>query len=668
MNHQIESAKKFSSKTIRSTIVMTCAALLMCGLPADGAQTSKKKIAEEAIGSLDFNMGCFRIEKELVPSFEFKVKHFMWKRLVECKSNGDTLGFLNAADDIVNGRSDKTTAYKTIPDGNTIRSVCAALKNVRLRCEFLSKGKKLVVFKEDVSWRRFAACCRSGDIRLDTGAGKVLYRRDKDYAPFVPVGFLSEVKAGEKFAVFGNELVYIGEKGSIDKYAQNDFRKNVEDLCKQFADQEISLSEFKAKLMKMDDTIRDMLKRGLTTISNNARAEQKVQTKTDFEKKVLPVSFCVGDHIIVQEGLVPYIHTAKVDESLLKLRRLQQAREWEKMVEQLIPDANLENPNIYDEAWKALSEKSFRVKIVYSRSIYCFARYVKSISSGDEENGESEVYVNVIGKEPIYVYASENGKDPIEKLINRSGFDVEKWMKTHKVADASGRAFRVIERTGFRDRSLLLERRPKNEEDCVKPLPKNYEFSLENVLADNAHFHLQKYLNVCDAIPSPKCSFITNIVIGTDSRGKQTKTIERRTVRNLPLEIKRQEKIFSHPDFVDVYRKYGGEEDPMKIKEDWKQAREHIGDPEPLRDDIVRRFKESFRDSLSKEELKERYEVYDRRAKGQDFRSEQFRKWAVEDQSLIVYEKYVNLCRALNRHLIDIEKQMRGKLGPIKRK
>ena len=635
-----------------------CVALmtLMCGFSAIGAVMNKKKIAEEAIASLDFEMGHFRIEKDLVRSFEIKVKHFMWKRLVECKSRGDTLGFLNAADDIVNGRSDPTTTYKSLPDGNTIQALCSGLRKAQFRCEFCSNGRKLVALKEDEKWRRFIARCKSSEIRLDKATGKILYKPDRDYVPFVPVGFLTEVKAGEKFAVFGNELVYIGEKGSIDKYAQNDFRKNVEDLCKQLADQEISLSEFKAKLMKMDSDIREKIKTQLSSMTQKEAPTPDVRTKSDFGAKVMEVSFCVGDHVDVQECLVPYIHTAIVDESLLKLRRYQLAREWDKMIELILPGADLENPKVYAEAWKTLQERRFSVNILFTIDIPCYGREIaKAVPLKTKTGvGEMEIGISVTGNDMVYVYAAENGLDPLQKNVGRPGFDINKWMRTHVGTNKDSEIPSSITRTGYQDRSLLLERRLSDEHNYSIPLPSDYQFSLDKVLYSNADVCYCKLMRVYDEIKSPSVTVITNVVEEKDSRGKPVKTTYRRVKKNIPREVERYEKIFAHPDFIDAYRKYGGLESPKILASEWKQACGTVGDPKPLSEDIKRRFNQAYRDHLTKQELRERYEVYDRRAKGQDFRPEDFRRWALEDQQIIVYERFVEFSRTLGQNMRGI--------------
>lgn len=548
-------------------------------------QPERKKMAEAIIGEIDLNMGCIRIEKTIVPSFEIAVKHFMWNRLVECKASGDWLGFLNAADDIVCNRMEPASRLKLFPAANEVHKLCDALKRFRFVCELKPHGELLCLIP-NWKWKRFIAGCKNSDPEAD-GIPRMTSENCFSHVPYVPEVVLSKADLKYGLAVLGDEPILIGGSGLIGKYNRSEYLERVEGLLKQAENHEIPLSAYKAKVLAMDNEAWRKINEELIPVPRGAELErvrkevagqksaELAKAKEQFVNRVSGISFCLGDHIIVQHDLLPYVHSVKVDEGLLRLQRLQQEQSWDEMAKLLTSVEAVNTPDVYSKAWVALAKRQFPVDIYFTKN----TRYYQRKSEGDwwshsfADSGIIDMKISVVEKTKMCVYASVNYGDPLQSKMSNPSFDIMSWLKTQKFdkmrPDIRNMELATIPRQGPRDISQLV----KHKDD-----------ELNAAKADLSRFRRA----VASVKWPPEYLVVTNVsVVG----GKMVYNEKKKTFK-IPQKVRGLALLLDNSDVVELYGKYCGGLELARFKEEWKKAGKK-------QESVYKKYKSAF-DSIEK--------------------------------------------------------------------
>ena len=551
-------------------------------------QPERKKMAEAIIGGIDLNMGCIRIEKSIAPSFEISVKHFMWKKLAESKLKGDCLTFLNVADDIVNDRDDYTERFDLLPDKRTMQEVCDALKKHRFKCDF-SCNERLVFLVPNSDWVNFIASCKSGKIQVSQGVRRVLYCVGDSYSHYEPTGVLSYAHEENGLAVLGDGMIIIGVEGSVEKYSRGDLKNKAVALTKKIEDKEIPLSEFKDEMLSMDSDAWQKITAELISIprgaeldrirkaDNELQAAKQKNARQEFVDEVSKLSFCLGDYIFFQKGLLEYTHSVTMDEQWKRLAEFQTAGDWDGMARLVLgSSSDLSKAEQWVAAKKNLLSHEFKFTIFFTRDTGYYQR---------RKNGWAwrsfcfddclEISQKLDVSNPVYVYTSDRG-DALFEEAKKSGFDILLWLNSHPVDMTDhhiGGEFRKKSRPGSRDVSALL----KHKDD-----------ELNAAKEDLSRFRRA----VASVKWPPEYLVVTNVsVVG----GKMVYNEKKKTFK-IPQKVRGLALLLDNKDVVELYGKYCGGLDLGRLKEEWKKAG---GDQEG----IYKKYKLAF-ESIEKSILK----------------------------------------------------------------
>ena len=526
-------------------------------------QPERKKAAESIIGGVDLGMGCIRIEKAIAPSFEIAVKHFMWNRLVECKASGDWLGFLNAADDIVSNRLEPASSLKLFPDAKEVRKLCDALKKFRFVCELKPHGELLCLIP-NWKWKRFIAGCKNSDPEAD-GIPRMTSENCFSHVPYVPEVVLSKADLKYGLAVLGDEPILIGGSGLIGKYNRSEYLERVEGLLKQAENHEIPLSAYKAKVLAMDNEAWRKIKAELIPIPHgdelerirkadkDLRASKQLQARQEFVDTVSGLSFCLGDYILFQKGLLEYTHSVKMDEIWSKLSEFQKAEDWDSMARSVLgSSSDLSEAQQWVLARKTMLSHEFKFTIFFTRDTGYYQR---------RKNGWAwrsfcfddclEISQKLDVSDPVYVYTSDRG-DALFEEAKKSEFNILAWLNSHP-ADMT-------------DHHIGGEFRKKswpNPRD-ISPLLKHKDDELNAAKADLSRFRRA----VASVKWPPEYLVVTNVsVVG----GKMVYTEKKKNFK-IPQKVRGLALLLDNKDVVKLYGKYCGGLDLGGFKEEWKNA------------------------------------------------------------------------------------------------
>ena len=529
-------------------------------------QPERKKMAETIIGNVDLNMGCVYIEKEIAPYFEMRVKNFIWERLVASKAKKDYIAFLNAADDIINNRSDYTARFDLLPSENTMQSVCDALRKHRFECDF-DCNKELVFLVPNANWKNLINSCKGGTIGVSEGVRRVMYRTaDGSGEIFKPSSVLSYAKDKYGLAVLGDEMIIIGAKGSVEKYSRNDLKDRAEGLSKRIANREISLSEFKTEMLAMDKDAWQKINEELIPVPRGAeldriremdkhlRSARQLQTRQEFIDEVSKLSFCLGDYIVFQKGLLEYTHSVKVDEMWCSMSEFQEAGDWDAIARMALgSSSDLSDAQQWVAAKKNLLSHEFRFQLFFTRN----TGYYQRRRNGHVERSfcfedTLEISQKLDKSDPVYVYVSERFGDPLQGKAENSKFDFVDWLNSHPanmINSQIGGEFTKKSWTGPRD---------------VSPLLKHKDAELNAVKSD-----LLRFRSAVASVGWPlEYLVVTNVsVVG----GKMVYTEKKKTFK-IPQKVRGLALLLDNKDVVELYGKYCGGLDPEGFKGEWKDA------------------------------------------------------------------------------------------------
>ena len=144
-------------------------------------------------------------------------------------------------------------------------------------------------------------------------------------------------------AVLGDGMIIIGVEGSVEKYSRGDLKNKAVALTKKIEDKEIPLSEFKDEMLSMDSDAWQKITAELISIprgaeldrirkaDNELQAAKQKNARQEFVDEVSKLSFCLGDYIFFQKGLLEYIHSVTMDEQWKRLAEFQTAGDWDGM-------------------------------------------------------------------------------------------------------------------------------------------------------------------------------------------------------------------------------------------------------------------------------------------------------------------------------------------------
>ena len=172
---------------------------------------------------------------------------------------------------------------------------------------------------------------------------RVLYCVGDSYSHYEPTGVLSYAHEENGLAVLGDGMIIIGVEGSVEKYSRGDLKNKAVALTKKIEDKEIPLSEFKDEMLSMDSDAWQKITAELISIprgaeldrirkaDNELQAAKQKNARQEFVDEVSKLSFCLGDYIFFQKGLLEYIHSVTMDEQWKRLAEFQTAGDWDGM-------------------------------------------------------------------------------------------------------------------------------------------------------------------------------------------------------------------------------------------------------------------------------------------------------------------------------------------------
>lgn len=629
-------------------------------------QPERKKMAEAIIGGIDLNMGCIRIEKSIAPSFEIRVKNFMWKKLVDSKASQDYLTFLNVADDIIQDRADYTTRFNLFPDEGTLKSVCEALKKHRFKCDF---NKNLVFMMPNAKWKNFVANCKSGaTIDVSDKLHNVFYHREDGSSMTSPYGVLVPARERHGLPVLGDELIVAAE--SIERYNPDDFRRKAEALSIKVEDREVALSVFRSEILAMDrDAWRKIneelipvphgaeLER-IRKVDNELRAAKMQNARQEFIDEVSKLSFCLGDYIFFQKGLLEYTHSVKMDEQWKSLAKFQSVGDWDGMARLVLgPSSDLSKAEQWVAAKKNLLSHEFKFTIFFTRDTGYYQR---------RKNGWAwrsfcfddclEISQKLDVSDPVYVYTSDRG-DALFEEAKKSEFNILGWLNSHP-ADMTdhhiGGELRKKSRPGSRDVSELLKKK-------VVPIQSKPP-ARRKISSAEAHKDYKRYKTVLEKNKyPPEFIVVTNKVVSAS--GKVSYKTTKKTFKT-PSKVRGLAILLGDPVMRELYAKYSPDYGVKveNFKKEWTSAGNTNGDPGELLADIERRIsvlkneklkEDHWLEPRSLKELEKRRELYANRANGYDYKPDLFKKWSREDNQEIVFEKYLNAFESIYRGIAE---------------
>jgi len=632
-------------------------------------QPERKRVAESIIRNVDLDMGCIRISKEIAPSFEVVVKHFMWNRLVESKERGDWLGFLNVAKDIVNGRAGRTNESELFPEAGEIRKLCDALKKVRFPCELKYNGK-LLCLVPNWEWKEFIDRCRN----LDVNAGSIPRMTSStclSYSPYVPEVLLSKVDLQYGLAVLGDDPIVVGVNGSIEKYNRAEYMERIEALIKQAKIRAIPLSAYKAEMLAMDKDAWRKINEELIPLPHGAELErirkadkdlksaQQHKEKQAFVDKVSTISFCLGDYMIFQKGLLEYTHSVQMDEMWSSLSEFQKVGDWEAMARTVLGPggSDLSDAQQWVDARKKLLSHEFKFKINFTRNTGYYQRRKNGWNWRSFcDDAYLEISQKVDESNPVYVYTGDRG-DPLFRHDSNHSFDVVSWLKStpaDMMDHRLGVEFTKKSWPGPRDVSELMKKKDRSVQK--KPVARR------KISSEEAHRDYKRYKAALSRIKyPPDFTVVTNKVVS--STGKVSYKITKKPYK-IHSKVRGLALLLSDPVVCELYGKYSPDYG-VKIenfKAEWTSAGKTSADPNVLLADIERRIaalkNNRYEDPDSVEqrsmkELEKRRELYSNRASGYNYKPEEFKKWSREDNQERVFWEYLQAFESIYKHIAE---------------
>ena len=379
------------------------------------AQPKRKEFAQQLFSRLDFDLTKhIYIDKALAKyakDVKIEVEHFAWKSLISKCEQKDWIEVLNIVYDILHSSSDFTKHYEAFPAENEIKDLYIKLQRHCFSATWTSPKDIGVVangvdtqdIMSSLKWSKYVGSVVNkgllpftaeriylGSIRGKPYGVHIEGSGDNTRSHFSSDIALYELKSESVICDYNGDNVdeRILSKVNNGKYVIPGMAtveaKRVMFAC-QLQSRKITQEEYKKKMTEVYTDFETALVKTFVKLSDTASIisavkDMKDKETSDFirQKKIVfdrisKMSFNIPDYVVVQESLLPYIHSAIIKERVWEeLRKKHHDGDYMGMLKCIASDAKQFNENdigcIY-EYEKALVKKAFHLEIMLTHGI-----------------------------------------------------------------------------------------------------------------------------------------------------------------------------------------------------------------------------------------------------------------------------------------------------------